>query len=118
MEILLPALDELVQLYDDKVSKLGDTILFTCIKYESINIEFSFFTKILISSTFDDLSEKSVIKRLKKMDTDDDDDLLTVSRNCRPLLEHKLVSYIRDNLDFNVINRHEEHLWLFMVIFY
>ncbi len=54
------------------------------------------------------------------MDTDDDDDdnLLTVSRNCRPILEHKLVSYIRDNLDFNVINRHEEHLWLFMVMFY
>jgi hypothetical protein len=32
------------------------------------------------------------------MDTDDDDDdnLLTVSRNCRPILEHKLVSsYLR-----------------------
>ena len=29
------------------------------------------------------------------MDTDDDDDtLLTVSRNCRPVLEHKLVSLI------------------------
>jgi hypothetical protein len=40
MEILLPALDELVQLYSDKVSKLGDTILFTCIKYERIDIEF------------------------------------------------------------------------------
>ncbi len=47
MEILLPALDELVQLYDDKVSKLGDTILFTCIKYESINIEFSFLRRFL-----------------------------------------------------------------------
>jgi hypothetical protein len=29
------------------------------------------------------------------MDTDDDDDdLLTVSRNCRPILEHKLVSFV------------------------
>ncbi len=35
------------------------------------------------------------------MDTDDDtDDLLTVSRNCRPILEHKLVSSIRNNCVF------------------
>jgi len=73
MEVLLPAIDELVQLYNDKISKFGDMILFTCI------------------SSFDNLSEESIIKRLKKMDTDDDDDnLLTVSRNCRPILEHKL----------------------------
>ncbi len=48
-----------------------------------------------IFSTFDDLSEQSVIKRLRKMNTDDNDDddnLLTVSRNCRPILEHKLVN--------------------------
>ena len=42
-------------------------------------------------STFDDLSEQAVIRRLKKMDEDDDDNLLTVSRNCRPVLEHQLV---------------------------
>lgn len=46
-------------------------------------------------SSFDDLSEKSVIRRLRKMETDDDDDdLLTLSRNSRPILEHKLVSAI------------------------
>jgi hypothetical protein len=37
MELLLPALDELVQLKNDKIAKLGDTILFTCIKYERID---------------------------------------------------------------------------------
>ncbi|CAF0991572.1 unnamed protein product [Rotaria sp. Silwood1] len=76
MEVLLPVLDELVQLNNDKISKLGDTILFTCI------------------NPFEDLSEQSVIRRLRKMDTDDDDDdnsVVTVSRNCRPILEHKLL---------------------------
>lgn len=45
-------------------------------------------------STFDDLSEAAVIDRLKKMDEDDDNNLLTVSRNCRPILEHQLVMKI------------------------
>ena len=99
MDVLLPALDELVPLYNDKVAKLGDTILFTCIKYENIDIES--LKKSFAFSAFDDLSEQSVIKRLKRMDTDDDtDDLLTVSRNCRPILEHKLVSSIRNNFVF------------------
>ncbi len=40
MEILLPALDELVQIHNDKIAKFGDMILFTCIKYEKINILF------------------------------------------------------------------------------
>jgi len=40
VEILLPALDELVQLQNDKIAKFGDIILFTCIKYERINVYF------------------------------------------------------------------------------
>jgi hypothetical protein len=40
VEILLPALDELVQLQNDKIAKFGDIIFFTCIKYERINIYF------------------------------------------------------------------------------
>jgi hypothetical protein len=40
MEILLPALDELVQLHNDKVAKFGDTIFFTCVKYERIKFLF------------------------------------------------------------------------------
>lgn len=35
METLFPILDELVQLNNDKIAKLGDTILFTCFKYET-----------------------------------------------------------------------------------
>ncbi|UJR37805.1 hypothetical protein I4U23_030495 [Adineta vaga] len=76
MRVLLPALDELVQLKSDAIAKFGDTILFTCI------------------SSFDDLSEQAVIRRLRRMevaDDDDDDSLLTVSQNCRPILEHKLL---------------------------
>ena len=48
-----------------------------------------------LSSPFEDLSERSVIERLRKMDADndeDDDGLLTLSRQSRPILEHKLVS--------------------------
>jgi len=37
MELLLPVLYELIQLKNDKIAKLGDTILFTCIKYERID---------------------------------------------------------------------------------
>ena len=93
MDVLLPALDELVPLYNDKIAKLGDTILFTCIKYENFDIES--LKKNFVFSTFDDLSEQSIIKRLRKMDSDDDDDnLLTVSRKCRPILEHNLVSFV------------------------
>ncbi|CAF4272216.1 unnamed protein product, partial [Rotaria sp. Silwood2] len=74
MEVLLPVLDELVELRNDKIANLGNTIFFTCI------------------NPFEDLSAQSVIRRLTKMDTDDNDDtMLTVSRNCRPVLEHKLL---------------------------
>jgi hypothetical protein len=38
MESLLPALDELVQLKSDKVAKLGDMILFTCIRYDGMQL--------------------------------------------------------------------------------
>jgi len=105
MEILLPALDELVQLHTDKIAKFGDMILFTCIKYEKNKYPF-FFVSNFIFSSFDDLSEQSIIKRLRKMDTDDDDDnnnLLTVSRNCRPILEHKLVSYFLFSFQYKII---------------
>lgn len=34
LETLLPVLDELVQSHDDKIAKVGDMVLFTCIKYE------------------------------------------------------------------------------------
>jgi hypothetical protein len=90
MEALLPALEELVQINNDKIAKLGDTIFFTCIKYEKIDL----FQLILfdIFSPFEDTSEEIVIQRLRKMNENDDDDLLTVSKNCRPILEHKLVS--------------------------
>ncbi|CAF1281855.1 unnamed protein product [Adineta steineri] len=77
MTELLSALDELLTLKSDKISKLGDVVFFTCI------------------NPFNDLSEQAVIRQLRRMDTDDDDDnnndLLTVSRNCRPILEHKLL---------------------------
>jgi hypothetical protein len=32
MEALLPSLDELVQLQNDKIAKFGDQIFFTCIE--------------------------------------------------------------------------------------
>ena len=32
MEVLLPSLDELVELHNDKIAKFGDQILFTCIE--------------------------------------------------------------------------------------
>ena len=106
METLLPALDELVHLKNDKISKFGDMIFFTCMKYE----EKCFFQLNLFDlfSSLQDLSEQSVIKRLKKMDTDDDDDdddLLTVSRSCRPILEHKLVSHSYFQFRCNLLNK-------------
>ncbi|CAF1152309.1 unnamed protein product [Adineta ricciae] len=76
MEVLLPVLHELVQLKSDSIAKLGNMIMFTCI------------------NPLDDLSEQAVIRRLQRMETegdDDDNDLLTVSTNCRPILEHKLL---------------------------
>jgi hypothetical protein len=39
------------------------------------------------------------------MDTDDDDEnnnILTVSRNCRPVLEHKLVCYLLFYFNLNI----------------
>jgi hypothetical protein len=37
MEVLLPSLDELAELQNDKIAKFGDQIFFTCFKYERQN---------------------------------------------------------------------------------
>lgn len=58
-----------------------------------------FFSFCFFFSPLDDQSEDKVLEKLRKMDLDEDDDidnLLTVSKNCRPILEHKLVN----RLDF------------------
>ncbi|CAF0876405.1 unnamed protein product, partial [Didymodactylos carnosus] len=72
LEELLPCIEELVQLQQDKVNKYGDIILFTCI------------------SPLENQSSQSVLQKL----TADDpliDDHLTVSKNCRAILEHKIL---------------------------
>lgn len=83
------------------------------------------FVCIYIFSPFEIASQQSVIRKLKRMETSDDDDddsIISVSRHCRPVLEHKLVSYlfVIPFLVFkkNHLNSCEEHLWLFTVIFY
>lgn len=78
MDSLLPLLNEIVEANNDKIAKYGDMILYTCI------------------DTFENEGEQDIIRRLEQMNTGDDDDiddnngLLTVSSQCRPILEHKL----------------------------
>ena len=61
MEVLLPMLEELIQLKNDKIAKLGDTILFTCIKYKIIyNYIYLNWLYLIYLSSFDDLSEQAV----------------------------------------------------------
>ena len=94
MEALLMTLDELALLANDKISKVGDMVLFSCIRYARLSCRRQIAERLF--SPFDDQSEQAVVTRLKKMnegvDDDDGDDLLTVSRDCRPILQHKLVS--------------------------
>ena len=75
-----------------------------------------------LSSPFEDLSERSVVEKLRRMDVDDNDDdderLLTLSRRSRPILEHKLVSSSMRTIKARYAatsDSYEEHWWLSMV---
>ena len=96
MEALLTTLDELALLANDKLSKVGEMVLFSCIRYRRVSSGRSITERFF--SPFEDQSEQAVVERLKKMNEsidDDADDLLTVSRDCRPILQHKLVGVVR-----------------------
>ena len=57
----------------------------------------NFSIHIVFFSPLENQSEDKVLEKLRKMDLDEDDDidnLLTVSKNCRPILEHKLVNRV------------------------
>jgi len=63
-------------------------------------------------STFENEGEKDILRRLERMnigdEMDDDNGLLTVSSQCRPILEHKLV---RNNRNFVQIIKYKLDLF-------